>query len=147
MTSESHTAGAFRRVLVGFDGSKDAQHALRVAVALAEGLRGEAHVLQVIRPPAHAETAEEVDRATAAERENLSKGLSQMLLPGLGRRVITTEVAVSDDPAKALAQHAADHGFDVLVVGGHGREQITHRGIGHSLEALLRHHPCPILVV
>jgi nucleotide-binding universal stress UspA family protein len=24
---------------------------------------------------------------------------------------------------------------------------MTHRGIGHSLEALLRSHPCPVLVV
>ena len=95
---EPGPGGMFRRVLVGFDGSAEAQRALRVALALATDLQGEAHVLLVVRPPAHAETPEE-------------------------------------------------HGFDLVVVGDHGREQTTHRGIGQSVQALLRNHPCPVLVV
>ena len=39
------SGGVFRRVLVGYDGSTEAQHALQVAAALAADLRGEAHVL------------------------------------------------------------------------------------------------------
>ena len=56
--------GVFRRILVGFDGSKEAQHALRVAAALAADLNGEVRVLMVVRPSAHAETPAELARAT-----------------------------------------------------------------------------------
>jgi len=137
----------FRRVLVGFDGSTEAQRALRVAIALAADLRGEAHVLLVVRPPAHAETPEERTRAAEAEKENLSRGLAGVRNQTQHRSEVSTEVVYADKPADALAAYAEEHGFDLVVVGGHGREQMTHRGIGQSVEALLRNHPCPVLVV
>lgn len=144
---EPGPGGMFRRVLVGFDGSTDAQRALRVAIALAADLQGEAHVLLVVRPPAHAETPEERTRAAEAETENLSRGLAGVQNQTQHRSEVSTEVVYADDPAHALAAYAEEHGFDLVVVGGHGREQMTHRGIGQSVEALLRHHPCPVLVV
>jgi nucleotide-binding universal stress UspA family protein len=139
--------GVFRRVLVGFDGSAEARHALRIAIALAADLHGDVHALMVVRPPAHAETPEERTRATEAERANLSQGLSAVTNQTQHRWEVSTDVVFADDPAKAIAEHADVHGFDLVVVGVHGREQMTHRGIGRSLEALLRHHPCPVLVV
>jgi nucleotide-binding universal stress UspA family protein len=139
--------GVFRRILVGYDGSKEAQHALRIAVSLAADLHGDVHVLSVVRPPAHAETPEELARAAEAERENLAQGLSSASIQIHGHGEIGTHVVFADDPAKAIAQHVEEHGFDLVVLGDHGRDQITHRGIGRSLEALLRHHPCPVLVV
>jgi nucleotide-binding universal stress UspA family protein len=137
--------GVFRRILVGFDGSTEARHALRMAIALAADLHGDVHALLVVRSPAHAETPEGQSRAADAERENLSRGLSDV--SNQTQWEVTTDIVFADDPAEAIAQHAAEHGFDLIVVGVHGREQMTHRGIGHSLEALLRHHPCPVLVV
>lgn len=137
--------GAFRRILVGFDGSREAQEALRAAVALADELRGEVRVLLVVRPPSHVETPGELAAAAAAERDSLSRGLSELRHAtgrGVDRRVVH-----ADDPARALADHAEEHGFDLLVVGCHGRDHATHRGIGGSVEALLRRHPCPVLVV
>ncbi|MDA8396510.1 MAG: universal stress protein [Actinomycetota bacterium] len=142
---EPPRSGAFRRILVGFDGSNAAHDALRTAIALAADLRGEAHVLLVVRPPAHSETEEEALRAAEAERENLSQGLAQVPTPD--QVEVSTEVLYADDPGRAMAAYAAEHGFDIVVVGGHGREQVMHRGIGQSLEGLLRHHPCPVLVV
>ncbi|HTX62883.1 MAG TPA: universal stress protein [Acidimicrobiales bacterium] len=137
---------AYRRILVGFDGSKEAQEALRAALALGEEVEGNVRALLVVRPPAHVETPEELATAAAAERDNLSQGLSQALQPGQEDK-LDIRVVFADDPAEALAGHAERHGFDLVVVGMHGREHTVHRGIGHSLEALLQRHPCPVLVV
>ena len=139
--------GTFRHILVGFDGSSDANRALRVAVALAGDLAGDVRVVMVVRLPAHAETEEERDRAAGSEKEDLSRGLSNIWDKGELRCVVSTDVLYADDPASSIANYAEEHGFDLLVVGGHGREQIAHRGIGRSLEALLRHRSCPVLVV
>jgi nucleotide-binding universal stress UspA family protein len=149
MTPETAPAGGgvFRRILVGYDGSTEAQHALQVAAALAADLQGETYVLLVIRPGAHAETTEERERALEAERSNLSKGLNSVYTQSQHPWGVSTEAVYADEPARAIASYAEEHGFDLVVVGGHGREQVTHRGIGRSLEALLRHHPCPVLVV
>lgn len=134
--------GVFKRVLVGFDGSPNAQRALREAVAFATELRGELTVLVVTRPSAHAETDRDRDRAIAEEREALTRGLALADLVDVPMESVT-----ADDPGRALADFAREHGFDVIVVGEHGREQLTHRGLGHSLETLLKEHPCPVLVV
>lgn len=137
---------AFRRILVGYDGSEEAQDALRTAIALAEEVDGDVYVLVVVRPPAHAETPEELARAEAAERDHLSEGLQRLVGPEHGRTQ-STKVVFADDPARAIAQHAEEHGFDLVVVGNHGRERPTHRGLGRSVEGLLARHPCPVLVV
>jgi nucleotide-binding universal stress UspA family protein len=141
------TGGVFRRILVGYDASKEARRALDVAVSLAADLRGEAHVLLVVRPPAHAETSEERDRAATAERENLSAGLAGDRDRHSGIATAAIHIVSADDPAEAISQYVEEHGFDLIIIGSHGREQMTHRGIGHSLEAILRRHPCPVLVV
>lgn len=139
--------GVFRRILVGYDGSEEARRALRVAISLATDLDGEVHGLLVVRPPAHVETPLELERAAEAERGNLSMGLSHIWSQAEQKFELATHVVFADDPAKAIGAYVEEHGFDLIVVGGHGREQMTHRGTGHSLEALLRHNPCPILVV
>lgn len=151
MTSQpddgSHRVGVFRRILVGFDGSAEAQHALGVAAALAAEIDGDVHVLLVVRPPAHTETTEDLHRATEAERDHLSHGLTQVEGLSQHHSRLTNDVTVADDPAAAIAAYAEEHGFDLVVVGNHGRGQATHRGVGHEVTALLRHHPCPVLVV
>ncbi len=145
-SSRSGTGGVFRRILVGFDGSKDAQGALRAAMALGAEIGGDVRVLLVVRPPAHAETPEELASAEAAERDNLSRGLLAFDDTTSGP-AIDIKVVFRDDPARALAEHAEEHGFDLVVVGCHGRDHVMHRRLGTSVEALLRSHPCPVLVV
>ena len=144
---ENRLAGTFRHILVGFDGSSDAKLALRVAVTLSSELGGEVRVLTVVRLPAHAETDEELERAADAEKENLSRGLSRVWEGYRPSCDVTTDVTYADDAAYSIAHYAEEHGFDLIVLGGHGREQIAHRGVGRSLEALLRHRSCPVLVV
>lgn len=142
-TERSHM---FCRVLVGYDGSDGAQGALRVGAALAADLGADLRVLVVARPPAHAETAEELEQAEAAERESLSLGLAAPGQPSPVGADLDVRVVFADDPASALAEHAQEHGFDLVVVGRHGREQGMHRGIGHSLDELLRRAGFPVLV-
>jgi nucleotide-binding universal stress UspA family protein len=140
MTStQGITGGVFRHILVGYDGSAEAQKALRVATALAMDVHGELHVLSVIRSPAYAETSDEIERARESERQNLTRGLNNT--------DTHVHVVFDEDPAQAMIEYVEEHGFDLVVIGSHGRERITHRGLGHSLEALLRRLPCPVLVV
>jgi len=139
--------GAFRHILVAFDGSSDAARALRLAVDLAVDLDGFVQVLLIVRPPPHVETAEQLAEAEAAERDNLSRGLTGGSSQAHGTWEVTTYVAFADDPAEAIAEHATEHGVDLVVMGGHGREQTTHGGIGHVLHRVLTDMPCPVLVV
>lgn len=144
--SEMH-GGVFRRILVCYDGSSGARHALRVARSLAEDIGGTIDLLLVVRPPAHAETSEASEVAIETERRQLSAGLDEEVGRGMKSALGTPHVVIHDNPADAITDFAKQHGFDLVVVGTHGREQVVHRGVGRSLEALLRQHPCPLLVV
>ncbi len=144
---QDRPGGVFRRILVGYDGSEGAQRALRVAIAMAGDLHGDVHALLVVRLPAHVETPEERERATRAERENLLRGFADIADQTQYHVGITTDVVFDNEPAKAIAHWAQEYGFDLIVVGGHGRERATHAGIGHSLEVLLGQRSGPVLVV
>ncbi len=139
--------GVFRRILVCYDGSNGARRALHVAQSLADDVGGTVELLIVIRPPAHAETSEASEEAIETERRELSAGLDEEVGRSKQRLFGTPHEVIHENPADAIADFAKQHGFDLVVVGTHGRERVAHRGVGRSLEALLRQHPCPLLVV
>ncbi len=134
------SGGAFRRILVGFDGTKAAREALRAAVGIAGELGGEVRVLLVVRPSARVETPEELARLAVAERDQLSRELEDDGGAGIAR--LDRRVAFSVDPARAVAQHAEEHGFDLIVVSSHGDA-----GVDAAVATLVERHPCPVLVV
>jgi nucleotide-binding universal stress UspA family protein len=151
MTQNSGVAGrpsgVFRRLLVGFDGSNEARHALRMACSLAADIHGEVHVLSVVAPRAHAETTGERLATLEDERLRLVELLSaEEFVDEIGNAP-NSHVQYHDQPAEAIALFAKEHGFDLVVVGTHGQDQMMHRGVGRSVEMLIRSHSCPVLVI
>ncbi len=139
--------GSFGRVLIGCDGSVQGQRALLAGLALVGALQGEATALRVVRPPAHTES--DADQATVAQADkaSLALELAEATASLGGNFAVAAEVVAADDPARAIAHYAEQHAFDLIVVGGHGRERTTHGGLGRAVAALLADHPCPVLVV
>lgn len=138
----------FRRILVGYDGSDDSAHALRVALDLAQGLGAEVVAISAVHTPPMLEVAEDQARQAASSRETVTRGLDVYLEPASRRGIALLQVVVENsDPASALASYAEEHGFDLLVVGLHGRDQTSHFGTGRALERVLRARPCPVLIV
>ncbi len=140
---------SFRRMIVGWDGSRDAQHALRAAAHLADEIGAEVVVLAVLKRHPHAEATDEVEEELAERRREVLKEMEasakQAALP-LGLRM-RNEAIEADNPATALSQYAYDHGFDLVVVGRHGLDRALHPRVGGVTEHLVRHSRCPVLVV
>jgi nucleotide-binding universal stress UspA family protein len=59
----------------------------------------------------------------------------------------TPAVRVSSNPANAIIQYAKDTHVDLIVVGTHGRGPMSHLLMGSVAEHVVRHAPCPVLVV
>lgn len=147
VTPSDQFSGVIRRVLVGFDGSSESRRALRIARSLAADVGGQVHVLSVVSPSAHAETTESRLTALDEERMRLAEALRSEQPMDDRRGALYSHVMYFDDPAEGIASFATEHGFDLVVVGTHGSDQMMHRGVGKSVEALIRSHPCPVLVV
>lgn len=137
----------FHRILVGFDGSDEAAHALRVALELAEAVHSEVIALSVVHSYGQVESEDERKLEIAAERQVAARGLDRYKEHAEERGLTLGEAVVeSSEPAKALVSYVQEHGFDLLVVGRHGREHAWHLGKGHALDKVLQ-AVCPVLVV
>ncbi len=56
-------------------------------------------------------------------------------------------IVLEGSPAAIIAQHAADIGAELLVVGTHGRTGLSRVALGSVAERLVRLAPCSVLVV
>jgi len=61
---------------------------------------------------------------------------------------LTVETAVvTGRPAHTLVEHAKEGGFDLIVMGTHGRTGLAHVVMGSVAERVVRKAPCPVLTV
>jgi universal stress protein A len=51
------------------------------------------------------------------------------------------------DPASAIVERAANGGYDLLVLGTHGRTGLSHMLMGSVAEKVVRRAPCAVLTV
>jgi nucleotide-binding universal stress UspA family protein len=140
----------FDKVLVAADFSTDADAALAVAIDLARERHATLDIVHaytpdtyVLPPPldlvglppgpsslTHVEQALEV-RATHARKAGL---------------IVTTQTLMGT-PHAVLVDHAKETDVDVIVIGSRGLGAIAHALLGSVAEKVVRHAPCPVLVV
>ena len=143
------TTRTFRRILVGWDCSADAVAALRTAASIAGD--GTAHVvaLAVLDAVPHGECSE--DRARdRAERRRYTERLfdkARDSVPVAASARVSLQFVEDGDPARAVCDYAAEHGFDLLVLGRHGDGGVLHRRLGHVAETAARAGKLPVLLL
>ena len=134
-------------VLVGHDGSRASGEAVRWAADLAVRLRCQLHVLRawVItsapRPPTQrvGYVAPLADYE-AAVRDHLTRDVEELGLPG----DVMLHVVHGRSSKELL--HAAT-GAELLVVGRRGEGGFRGLGFGSTADQVVRHAPCPVVVV
>ena len=136
----------FRRILVGFDGSRDARRALRTALAMASSVSGEATVLIAVSA-SHGETDEDRRAAFDAEAGPIQAMADQEVATARSHATCTIHVVAGDRPAQAMAAYVDEHGYDLLIVGRHGRERGAHGGLGRVARELAEKATYPLLLI
>jgi nucleotide-binding universal stress UspA family protein len=136
----------FQRILVAFDGSPHADHAMDVALSMAADMKARLYVISVIRPPEPAESAEfhaVVDDA----REKFEKCFVS-IRERAGQKGIhlETEIVIGH-PAEQII-HMADKMQASVIVMGKRSHTVLHRWmIGSNSERVLRYAHCPVMIV
>ncbi len=133
-----------QRILVPTDFSSMADAALPYATTLAREAGAKITILHVEEP-------------SAAYRGSAYYGVEQPrrsdLLSMLERLRPTVESVPferrlsSGDPALAIVRMAEDEGYDLIVLGTHGRGAATCHPSGSVAEIVMRGAPCPVLTV
>ena len=144
-----HSAGPFRRALVAWDGSADAVAALRAATAIVGGRSGHVVALSVL--PAHPPAEARDDRASGApsqvHRMKTTFEATRATLAKTSSVRIDLHTAEGRQVAGSICDYAADHGFDLLVIGRHGDGGLMHPKLGHIAESAARSCRIPVLLI
>ena len=136
----------FQRILVAFDASPHAEHALNVALSMAGDMRAKLFVLAVIRPPEPAESAE-FHAVLEEGRERFESSFIPVRARAKEREIeLETDVVVGH-PAEQIL-HRADTIQASLIVLGKRSHTILHRWmLGSNSERVLKYAHCPVMIV
>jgi len=145
VVTESNVNGQFRRILVGFDGSRGSERAFQVGLSLADTLDSRLEILAVIQP---GEPATGVAGKAALEhaRKHYELALRKIVEGASGNgRTIQTRIAVGD-PADEIMRRAEQDHSDLVVVGHQGTLEFQDLDMGSVSEHVLAFAPCIVLV-
>jgi nucleotide-binding universal stress UspA family protein len=136
----------FQRILVAFDASPHAEHALDVALSMAGDMKAKLFVLAVIRPPEVAESAE-FNAVLDEGRERFESSFTPIRERARQKGIdLETDVVVGH-PAEQIL-HRADTIQASLIVMGKRSHTILHRWmLGSNSERVLKYAHCPVMIV
>ena len=132
--------GSSRRpcVLIGVDGSPEAEEAVRVASWLAAPVAGRLVLVTVVSPDA---VDGDSDGERARARDLLDRHRGQLPQE---RATVETQI-VAGQPAGALLELAEEEAVDLIVVGRRGRG-VSRAVLGSAASKLTTSAPCPVLL-
>jgi nucleotide-binding universal stress UspA family protein len=151
----------YAHLLVALDGSEAAEQALPHVQALAEKFGSTVTLLRTVVPvetimaetstagPAVGEVAPPMDPTPIIEAEESS---ATSYLTGIERRLreLGIDVRVEHPEGNAsdvIVERATELHADLILMTTHGRTGLGRIVFGSTAEAVLRHAPCPVLIV
>jgi len=144
MTGRRHSQ--FKRILIGYDGSAQADKAADRALALAQSLDAKALLFAVARPPEPA-TMVEVDAILDDAREHFEEHFKRIIQNAKDLGVeLETEIVVGH-PVEQIVHRAEAGHVDLIVLGRRGRSRFERMIVGSTAEKVLRYAHCPVMVV
>ena len=135
-----------QRILVAYDASPHAEHALDVALSMAADMKAKLFVLSVIRPPELAESAE-FNAVLEDGRERYERNFVPLRERARQKDIELEMDIVLGHPAEQII-HRADTIQASLIVMGKRSHTILHRWmLGSNSERVLRYAQCPVMIV
>lgn len=136
-----------RSILVPTDFSAPAQAAIEYAVQLASQYDARLTLLHVIEPVATPDFAYypltlENDKVMAAAKKHLDQMAAKLKANLVEKTLVRNGVAFHE-----IARAAQTLKADLIVISTHGYTGLKHILLGSRAERVVRHAPCPVLVV
>lgn len=138
-----------QHILVPYDFSEGAKVALQHAIAHARQFRANLTLLHVVHLPFRGVSLG-AGEPHAMEGMLLAEATKQLtaLTQELTQQCLTAKSMVRPGfPALEIVEVARQEPTDLIVMGTHGRTGFKHTVLGSVAENVVRHAPCPVLVV
>ena len=138
---------SFRRILIALDDSAIAAHAVDVGIELATALKAQAALVYVVDPTPGFQPDSGIP---AAEWAATLKREGQLFLATVAQRTgepPAWQFLREGKPADQILAAAREWDAEVIVIGTHGRSGVSRLVLGSTAESVVRHAPCPVLVI
>lgn len=130
-------------ILFAADPSRPIEFALKNAVALADQLEAELHVLQVLAENAGIKSGRSMDAAVATAQQKLNS-----LLPAEGTLNTSNQTLVRiGQAADEIVAYARECSIDLIFLGSRGRRSLSQFFWGSVADQVHQLASCPILMV
>jgi len=137
----------FGKILIAVDSAPIAAHAADVGCELARLAGAEVALIHVIDPELVNAADTGIQPAVFAAS---AKDEARKLIDAIRLRLPqgnTREFVEIGGAASEIVKAAKDWPADLIVIGSHGRSGLKRALLGSVAEAVMRHAPCPVLVV
>lgn len=145
------TPPRIRRILVPLDFSDNARKALRYAVSFAQQYQARITLLHVVEPLIYPADSGFVPVEAQTWEGNLVRE-TQARLEAIAREEVPVDVQVearvtTGNAFNEIAETAREMEIDLLIITTHGYTGLKHLFLGSTAERVVRHAPCPVMVV
>jgi nucleotide-binding universal stress UspA family protein len=138
-----------RKILVPTDFSELSKKSVRKAVSLAERFNAKIDLVHVLEPPPYPEFGYvHVPLKEGALRKAAEAHFEKLRaeIPALADLVNFTPIRTGNAPYE-IVQVARELNSELIVIATHGRTGIKRLALGSTAEKVVRHAPCPVLVL
>ena len=115
--------------------------ALKYACEFAGRFEAELHVLHVVQ------SILEIEICTHESEKAETKKLNELLIQPSSSKVTVVREIRKGRPFIEIIKYAKEQSIDLIIMGSHGRNALSHLLIGSEAENTVRKAPCPVLVV
>ena len=140
-----------QKILVPTDFSDYAAKALDYAIAFAERHQAEIILLHVVEPTYYAEFDQSVPPNLFELQRDLVRSrhdhLNRIGREKVGSRVAHRAVVHLGNPYAVIVETAKAMEADLIILATHGHTGLKHVLLGSTAERVVRHAPCPVLIV
>lgn len=141
----------FRKILVPVDFSEHSDLALKTAAALSQTYEAPLRLIYVYEPLALAVPEGYVvfsEAQLSRMFDEFRRGLDKQKQAAEAAGALKVEALMLHGfAADEIRIMAAEDGFDLIVMGTHGRRGLSHLILGSVAERVVRTAPCPVLTV
>lgn len=138
----------YKCIVVGYDGSENADRAVVQAAALAERSGAELHALWVRESlPHYVETIDEVDQESEAATVFFRKLKKRLQAHSSSTGVPIRAECLPGQAARTILAYAEERHCDLIVLGHSGSSGLWGRLLGHTADRVSEHASCDVLIV
>jgi len=140
-----------KRILVPIDFSEHSKKALQYAIPFAEQFKASIDLLYVVEPtiyPADFSFGQVGFPNVEDElRQRGDEELKSLIAKEIGARVPAKQVIRTGKAFYEIGEYAREQSMDLIIIATHGHSGVEHVLFGSTAEKVVRHAPCPVLVV